>query len=375
LSGSSCDTIYIQVERKNVSDFLKWLAGSPVLTAALIVILGALALMYVVAFLQGREVSFWPPKIGARPVNTTTGTVTHQSDEAAPGDTNPIVGKGTVLDTAAGDKVKIESDFYGGANATLFRGRNLAGLPVIVKVYWRGLAPNSPAWDLFKQEQRITEVLDHRNIVKTLDHGLFSGYPFTVLEYFGGGTLRDWLRTHDRIPGADLMAIAGQVADAVDYAHSRGVVHRDIQPGNILFASDPRGRIALGDFGIARILGAVIRAVTAAEPFVGLWGSPGYLAPETLQADLLSTRSDIYSFGVVLYEMIAGRMPFGELEGAYAIIQAKVSRDAPDIRSYRADVPSGVAARLAQTLSRDPTSRPESTRAVLAGIENDIGRL
>lgn len=295
-----------------MSDIVKWLAGSPVVTGALVVSLGVIVLMYVVAFLQGREISFWPPKIGARPERPKpAGAGTTPRPDAQPPDaSNPIIGRGTVLTTASGDKVTLESDLYGGSNATLFRGRNSASQPVIAKVFWRGLAPNSPPWELFKQEQRAAEILSHRNIAKILDRGLAGGYPFTIMEYFGGGTLRDWLRTHERIPGEDILSIAGQLADAIDYAHSRGVVHRDIKPGNILFESDPQGRVALGDFGIARILGAVQRDITATE--LRLAGSPAYLAPEIVDGGEPTPASDVYGFGVALYEMIAGRTPFGD---------------------------------------------------------------
>jgi serine/threonine protein kinase len=357
-----------------MGDFLKWLASNPVMTGALVVLLGVLMLMFVVAFFQGREISLWPPKIGPRPNHASA----HESDAAHDSDgervgSNPIVGRGTILKTASGDKVMVESDFYGGANATLFRGKNSAAQQVIAKVFWRGLAPNSPPWELFKQEQRTAEILIHRNIVRILDRGLFGGYPFTIMEYMGGGTLRDCLRTYDRIPGEDILSVAGQVADAIGFAHSHGVVHRDIKPGNILFESDAHGRVALSDFGIARILGAVEKDITAAE--ASFVGSPGYLAPETLEDREPSKASDIYGFGVVLYEMIAGRIPFEETRDGFAVIRAKLDQDAPDIRKYRPDVPERIAVRLAQTLNRDPSARPDSARAVLSGIEKEIALL
>jgi len=357
-----------------MSEFLKWLAGNPVVAGALVVFLGVLVLMFVVAFIQGREISFWPPRIGARP-DKPKGQEPGEShaQDKLPAESNPIVGRGTVLTTAADDKVTIDSNFYGGSNATLFRGRNSSGQQVIAKVFWRGLAPNSTAWELFRQEQRTAEILSHRNIVRVFDRGLFGGYPFTIMEYLGGGTLRDWLRTHERLPRGDILSIAGQVADAVDYAHSRGVVHRDIKPGNILFESDPHGRVALGDFGIARIFGAVQRDITAAT--AGFSGSPAYLAPEAVRGRRPSQAEDIYGFGVVLYEMIAGRPPFEQFEEVYAVLQAKTDEDAADIRKYRPEVPHRVAARLAQTVSRDPTARPESARAVLSGIEKEIAAL
>jgi len=352
-----------------MDEFLKWLSTNPIIATALVVsfslFLASATLVYLVAFFQGREISFWPPKIGERP--------SRFAKDDAPSIHSPLIRKGSVLHTASGSKVTIESDFYGGANATLYRAKTPENEKVIVKVYWRGLRPGSPAWELFKQEQRTAEILVHRNIVKTLDRGLFGGYPFIVMEYLGGGTLRDWLRTHDRIPGSDILSIAGQVADAIDFAHSRGVIHRDIKPGNILFESNPQGRVALGDFGIARILGAVERDITAVEgEFVG---TPGYIAPEAFEGREVTFASDIYSFGTVLYEMIAGRIPFDEFQEVYALLRAKVAEDAPDIRVYRKDVSERLALRLAQALDREPRKRPRSARALLAGLENEISQL
>ncbi|MGH8651361.1 MAG: serine/threonine-protein kinase [Gammaproteobacteria bacterium] len=195
----------------------------------------------------------------------------------------------------------------------------------------------------------------------------------TVIEYFGGGTLRDWLRTHDRLPGPDIVSVVSQVADAIDYAHSRGIIHRDVKPGNILFESDPHGRVALSDFGIAVILGAVERDITAAGGEFA--GSPGYLAPELIAGHAPTSQADIYSFGVVVYEMICKTVPFDEHKDVLAIVRAKLERDAPDIRTFRADVPEPIAKRLGQVLARDPTVRPTSARGILLGLEEEARSL
>lgn len=286
-----------------------------------------------------------------------------------------IIQNGSVLKTATGAKLRIESHLRSGANAVLFLATNVStDETVVVKVFLTGLAPGSPAWEQFNQEQQTAKSLKHRNIVKILETGLADGYPFTVMEFFRGRSLQDWLQTHDRIPGPDILSVAKQIADAIDFAHSRGIVHRDIKPSNILLQPDPQGLVALSDFGVARVFGALQRRITA----VGrkeLVGSPAYVAPEAFEGREISKPSDIYSFGVVLYEMIAGKIPFDEFQGVYAILHAKVSQDAPAIRKYRKDVPKKTAIRLAQTLSRDPDKRPKSARAVLSGIEDEISHL
>lgn len=352
--------------------------GSPtaiVICGAVLILTIVVAVIYVVAFAQGRSISFWPPSIGERPKPPTsaqTGGEGVASSVVVPtgASQSPVVDRGTILQAASGKSYHVSSAFYGGANATLYKAEDPGGKAVIAKVYWRGLAPNSPPWELFQQEQRTAEILTHRNIVQTLDRGLRAGYPFTIIEYLGGGTLRDWLRTHDRLPGHDILSIASQVADAIDYAHSRGVIHRDVKPGNVLFESDPNGRVALSDFGIAVILGAVERDITAASGEFA--GSPGYLAPELIEGAPPTRQVDLYSFGIVLFEMIAKVVPFDDNRDVLAVIRAKVDRDAPDIRTFRPDVPGEIATRLAQVLARAPALRPASAHAVLSGLEERI---
>jgi eukaryotic-like serine/threonine-protein kinase len=346
---------------------------------ALLVVGVTISILYAIAFAQGRSVSFWPPSIGARPATPEPDKSKDKDGDNGPDATsrpaetqNPVVDRGTMLVGASGASYRVSSTFYGGANATLYKTSDPKNNTVIAKVFWRGLIPNSPSWELFRQEQRAAEILQHRNIARTLDRGLRSGYPFTILEYFGGGTLRDWLRTHDRLPGNDILSIASQLADAIDFAHSRGVIHRDIKPGNVLFESDADGRVALSDFGIAAIMGAVERDITAAGGYVG---SPGYLAPELIQGALPTSHADVYSFGVVLYEMIAMRVPFDEKQEVLAFMKAKVESDAPDIRQLRPDVDEKIASRLVLALAREPAQRPASARALLAGIEDSLRRL
>jgi serine/threonine protein kinase len=366
-----------------MSDLLKFLSGNSssatLLVVAIMIFLAVVLAIYVIAFAQGRSVSFWPPTIGQRPTDQkpaeaeTTGKSTNlvtkpeSATTAVTSAISPIVDRGTILIAASGKQYRITSAYYGGANATIFKAEDHAGTAVIAKLYWRGLMPNSPPWELFQLEQRAAEILTHRNIVKMLDRGLRTGYPFTILEYFAGGTLRDWLRTHDAIPNPDVAAIASQLAEALEYAHSRGIIHRDVKPANVLFESDPNGRVALSDFGIAAILGAEEVNVTAVGQFNG---TPAYIAPEILQGAPLGNSADIYAFGIIIYEMLTGKVPFDQHRDPMAIIQAKILTEAPDVRTLRPDIPANVAEFIALTLSRDPKLRPRSARAVVGGISD-----
>lgn len=357
-----------------MNEFLKWLSSNPILASALVsaitFLLITVALMVTIAFFQGREVTFWPPKIGPRPVRDEKDPITPLQD-------NPFIQKGSILSTSTGDKVKISSNLAVSSNATLYKAKSLStNEKVVVKVYWRGLRPNSLTWEFFKQNRRSFGFLTHRNLVKTLDKGLYLGYPFIVMEYFSGGTLRDWLQMYDQLPGDDIFSIASQIADAIDFLHSKGVIHRDIKPSNILLETNPQGRVVLGDFEVSRILGAVERNITAvdAESFVG---TPIYIAPEVLMGQEITFAADIYSFGVVLFEMISGCTPFSfnKSSGVIALLQAKTQITAPEIRDYRKNVPENLAIRLAQALNIDPGLRPKSARAILSGLETEITQL
>lgn len=179
------------------------------------------------------------------------------------------------------------------------------------------------------------------------------------------------IQSHDRIPGEDILSIASQVANAIDFAHSKGIIHRDVKPSNIFLESDAHGRVALGDFGIAKILGAVQRNITAAG---GFSGTPDYLAPEILSTNEITMSADIYSFGVVIFEMICGKTPFYDVSDVHAILVAKIQKNAPSLKSFRR-VGNELASRISRTLSRDPQERPLTAREVLSGVEKYILRL
>lgn len=348
-----------------------------VVVLAVLLLAIVIAILFTVAFFQGRSVSFWPPTIGEHnrvsirlPIEPEDdSSILEKSITSVQG--FPI--RGTVLQTASGKHFKVLSDFYTGANSTLYKAEELGGGVSMAKIYWRGLQPHSQPWDLFRKEVRASEVLNHRNIAKTLDRGLYSGYPFTILEYFPGGTLRDWFETHSKLRGEDILSIASQIGSAIDYAHSRGVIHRDISPGNILFEAEPQDRVVLSDFGVAAILGAIQMYTTAIGSDIA--GSPAYLAPEVAAGDAPSPSMDIYSFGVVIFEMICKQVPFAEQQSPASFIYSKTTYRAPDIRTIREDVPADIALRLAHVLDISPALRPATASLVVSGLEESIRKL
>ena len=295
------------------------------------------------------------------------------ADQKAGDRANQRVGPGTVLRTVSGEVLEIEASLCVDISSTHvgapFLARTASGEYVKVRVYDR----RPPFQTVFNQEQSMGRVLTHPNIVKISGRGMFGDMPFTVCEYFAAGSLFAWRRSRGHLTGPDLLSIATQLASAIDFAHSRGVIHENISPRNVWLDSGPGGRVALGDFGFN----------TAMAAWGGFWlewpgGGPPleYVAPELLTNSACSGTgaTDIYSFGVLLYECAAGEVMFKRSNLEKRIV-AKMNEDFPNIRTCRPDVPEQLAARLAQTLSRDPGQRPCSASAVLSGVEEYIARL
>lgn len=157
--------------------------------------------------------------------------------------------------------------------------------------------------DKFVQEGRVGEGLFHRHIARILDHGPVGGTYYIVMEYVDQGSLRDRLMRGQALPRDLVISVIGQTAEALDYAHGEGVIHRDIKPGNIMFSSQDGVKIV--DFGIAKMTSSITRTTDGL-----IVGTPLYLSVEQAKGLPVVRQSDIYSLGVVLYEMISGRVPF-----------------------------------------------------------------
>lgn len=359
-----------------MGDVLKAIAGNNALLTFAVGMVGLLALTVAVilvwAFVQGRNITFWPPAIGPRPALENRATVVAPPTSTATEDRQhwpPSVG--TVLSTGS-RRLSIKERIYTGSAASVYTATptDAPQETVVVKALWVGPESDQGLVKAFKNEARTTSRLRHSNIAAPYDVGEYAGYPFLVMEYFAGGSLRDWMNTHDRMRGSDVISVAHQLFSAVDYAHSQGVIHRDIKPGNILFESDPQGRVALSDFGIARLIGAAEIPISAVA--LRPAGTLSYISPEALKGEPLTTSADIYSCGVVLYEMMAGTSPFSTAVRSFGSILHAILQGPPNIQQFKSDVSDRVAKRLAMTLSPDGVNRPTTAGAIIAGLEDDI---
>ncbi len=272
------------------------------------------------------------------------------------------------LQTTLSGAYHIERELGGGGMSRVFVAEERAlSRRIVVKV----LSPHLAAgvnFERFKHEIVLTAQLQHPHILPVFTTGETEGLPYYTMPFVEGESLRVHLMRAGAMPIASAVSILKDVARALEFAHAKGIVHRDIKPDNILLAGNTA---TVSDFGIAKALLAS-QAVTVSAPRTELGiviGTPAYMAPEQAVADTgVDHRADLYALGCVAYEMIAGEPPFA---GSVAsLIRAHVVQAPPPIATKRADVPEALAALVERCLQKDPDDRPASAREVLDVLDN-----
>ena len=259
------------------------------------------------------------------------------------------------LHQALGEAYAIERELGGGGMARVFLARDRRlGRRIVIKVLDPEFAGGVQV-ERFVREMHCIAQLQHPHIVPLLAAGDANGTPYFTMPFVEGESVRARLARHGEMDVDEARVILRDVADALDYAHRRGVVHRDIKPDNVLLSE---GRAALADFGLAKAVGAASRAgsLTMSGMVVG---TPTYMAPEQMVGDPTDCRADIYAFGALGYEMLAGRPPF-EGSSLQAILAAQLSREPLAPARLRQGVPAALSAMIMRCLARDPEQRPGS---------------
>lgn len=237
---------------------------------------------------------------------------------------------------------------------------------VAVKVLPMQLSLGEDGADRFKREAKIGAALDHPHIVPVHRVGTTPSFLWYSMKWVRGGSLRDLLDQKGPMSLTDCVRLLEPVADALHYAHRRGVIHRDIKPANVLI--DDTGWVGICDFGIAKMFGATPLTNTGAAV-----GTPGYMAPEQCYGRPLDGRSDQYALGVLAFECLAGEVPFtGDSFGE--MVRKHCMEPPPRITSLRPDVPEAVADALVKAMSKRPEERFDSTVAFVRALGGDPGR-
>ena len=265
-------------------------------------------------------------------------------------------------------RYEIERELGVGGMAEVYLARDVQrDRRVALKVLRRDLAVVA-AGERFDLEIRLVSQLVHPHILPLLDSGETSGRVWYTMPYIEGESLRARLDREKQLPIAEAVRLTGEIADALSYAHARGILHRDIKPDNILISD---GHALVADFGIAlAISGRHGERITATGMAVG---TPAYMSPEQSSADQeLDVRTDLYALGSVCYEMLAGEPPFTG-PTAQAVIARRLSQPAPSLRTFRPSVPLALDAAVRRALAPVPADRFASTaefsRALLKAID------
>ena len=239
---------------------------------------------------------------------------------------------------------------------------------VALKILPRVFADDPTFVGRFKQEAQVIAKLTHINILPIFDFGTADGYTYIVMPYIKTGDLSDVMRG-DPLPLPFVRKIISQIGDALQYAHSHGLVHRDIKPSNILI--DERENCLLSDFGIAKIVGSSMQFTQTGA----IIGTPAYMSPEQINGEELDGRNDIYSLGIVLYEMVTGRPPF-KAETPPAILVKHLHDPMPPPRKYAPDISEELEAVILKSLARDREDRytnvSEMVQALKRAIPEDL---
>jgi len=268
------------------------------------------------------------------------------------------------------DRYVIERELGGGGMSRVFLATETAlGRQVVVKVIAPELAEGVSA-ERFAREMKLAARLQQANIVPVLSAGDANGLPYYTMPYVRGESLRARLATSQPLPVTEAVHILRDVARALAFAHGEGVVHRDIKPENILLSG---GAAVVTDFGIAKAISA---ARTLDAPLAGLTqtgasiGTPAYMAPEQAAGDpAVDHRADLYAWGLVAWELLAGRHPFADRATPQAMLAAQLTGTAPAVRTIRADVPAALSDLVHRCLAKEPSARPASAAELLVALD------
>ena len=249
------------------------------------------------------------------------------------------------------DRYELEELVGSGGMSSVYRAHDrVLDRRVALKILHRHFSDDDEYVQRFLREARTVASLSHPNIVAVIDRGAHDGQQFIVLEYVAGENLKRLIERNGPAPVERALELAIQIARGLMCAHDRGLVHRDVKPQNVLLNGDGQAKVT--DFGIAREID-VQRGMTQTGTVMG---TSDYISPEQAQGQRVDEHSDVYSLGVVLYELLTGELPFGG-DNFVAVAMGHINDPPPSVLERRPDVPPRVAAAVDRALAKDPADR------------------
>jgi serine/threonine protein kinase len=276
----------------------------------------------------------------------------------------------SVLGSTVGGRYRLEAEIGRGGMSTVYRAFDtVLERQVAIKMMHREIATDSDQLERFRREARSVAQLNHPNVVTVIDAGEEPsledgtvGSPYIVLEFIGGETLKDVIRREAPLDIPQALAYAIEIARALGAAHERQIVHRDVKPHNVLIGEEGGAKIT--DFGIARSLAE--EGLTVAGRVLG---TTDYVSPEQALGEPVTGQSDLYSLGVVLYEMLTGEVPFHG-DSPVAVAMKHVREEIPDIQLRRPGVSAATAAVLDRAVAKDLSRRYPDAASMVADLED-----
>ncbi|MBE5801284.1 MAG: Stk1 family PASTA domain-containing Ser/Thr kinase [Clostridiales bacterium] len=253
------------------------------------------------------------------------------------------------------ERYKLEEFIGQGGMSLVYRAVDIrTGHSVAVKILKSEYNSDKEFLERFQREAQAASLMSHHNIVNLLDVGVEGEYRYLVLEYVSGNTLKDIIRQRGRLNAATAIQVSVRILSALQHAHDNGIIHRDIKPQNVLIHSD--GHVKVADFGIARMTNAF--TISKGDTVVG---SVHYSSPEQATGSVVEATSDIYSAGVVMYEMLTGRVPFVG-DTPVSVAMQHINDVPPHIHEFAPETPPAVVAVVMKALAKAPVDRYQSAR-------------
>ena len=272
-----------------------------------------------------------------------------------------------VGETIAG-RYEVEELVGHGGMSSVYKARDaLLERHVALKILHEQYSTDEDFVERFKREARSVAQLQHPNIVTVIDRGEEDGRQYIVFEYIEGENLKEHVVRKGRLDVREALEIADEVARGLAFAHEQGLIHRDVKPQNVLLNGDGRAKVT--DFGIARTLDVDGMTQTGT-----VLGTSNYIAPEQASGQRVDAHSDVYALGTVLYELLAGEVPFPG-ESFVAVAMKHMHEPAPNLLDVRRDVPLRVAAAVDRALEKDPEQRFPTMDAFAAELEACLAEL